>query len=138
MAWRPSVCGLIDVFSLLRRFDRFRCLLPLFWLLGLRRLTKRRAHRVRNIPYWHALGDSLSDRFFDAFYGFPLFVIFFCHSRVNPPLPQIGIVLSAELSLFPHDILRLFVIAQGNEFGVPEMADIRPFHELELPDQLRL
>jgi hypothetical protein len=32
---------------------------------------------------------SLADRFFDAFYGFPLFVIFFCHYRVNPPCPRL-------------------------------------------------
>jgi hypothetical protein len=128
----------MDVFSLLRRSGRFRCLLRLFWLLGLRRRAKRRVHRVRNIPYWHALGDSLSDRFFDAFYRFPLLVIFFCHYRANSPLPQIGIVLSAELLLFPHDILRLLVIAQGNELGMAQVAHIRPLNKLKLPDQLRL
>ena len=47
------------------------------------------------------LATAFSDRFFDAFYGFPLLVIFFCHYRVNPPLPQIGIVLTAKFFTFP-------------------------------------
>ena len=57
---------------------------------------------------------------------------------VKTSLPQIGIVLGAELSLFPHDILRLLVISQSNEFRMPEMAHIGPLHKLKLPYKLRL